>query len=89
MKISEHAIKISVATLVGGVITVAAAVGFSTPKQKFEEHERRFVVVETRQEKVEQRQIESDKTLVRMDQKLDDLIDGLGVPRHRAGRRGN
>lgn len=71
MKIQESVATIGVAAVTAAV-AVSAAIGFSSPKQKFENLEARTTELE-----------KLPVVIARMDQKLDDIADSLGVPRHR------
>lgn len=64
-----------VAAAIAGAVGFTASLGFSGPKEKFVEHDKRLGSLESHASI-------TDTTLARMDQKLDDLIEGLGI-RHR------
>lgn len=66
----EKVIELAITGLVTGGIAFAAASGFSTPREKIVNHEERI------------KELEKLPIIIgRMDQKIDDLVDGLGVRR--------
>lgn len=74
MKVPDKAIEIALTAGIAGAVSLAAAMGFSSPKAKLEDHGNRIKGLEENVRVIEVQ-------FGRMDQKLDDLVYGLGVRR--------
>lgn len=74
MKVPDKVMEIGTTAIISGLVALCAAIGFSSPKAKFEEHGGRIKVLEDNVKVIE-------VNFGRMDQKLDDLVYGLGVRR--------
>lgn len=74
MKIPDKAMEVAITACISGVVALCAAIGFSSPKEKMDEHDSRIKGLENNVRVIE-------VSFGRMDQKLDDLVYGLGVRR--------
>lgn len=72
---------IIITAVVSGFVVFLGALGFSSPKATFDDHERRIRSVEVAVGDLK-------ATVNRVDQKADDLIDGLGIQRKRSAKSG-
>lgn len=77
MKINDKVVDFIMTGSVSGLIAIVAAAGFSSPREKMADHEARIKTIES-----------AVATMAvgigKMDQKIDDLVDGLGVARRHA-----